>query len=94
MACSTPPRTRGPDGRADGALVFRAYCAPCHGADARRPAGPRQWVLARTVGQRTPAELRATIEQGRGTAMPPWSGRIPPDEIEAVARFVPSLAAP
>lgn len=90
--CTEPARTRDRQGRADGALVFRAYCIVCHGPDGARPAGPERFVLARSIGQRTLEQTRETIAQGRGTVMPPWRGRIADDELEAVARYVHTLA--
>jgi cytochrome c oxidase cbb3-type subunit 3 len=76
--------------RTDGASLFGAFCAACHGArgEGRRYAGASPFPAIGSpdfLGVAPDAFLRATIEQGRaGRRMPAWSekgGGLRPAEI-------------
>ncbi len=61
-AC-TPPDPRTADGTPDGARLYGLHCEGCHGPDGRK--GEPGARLAEARGDE--AELRAAIENGRGT---------------------------
>ena len=68
-----------------GAEVFASKCASCHGQSGGGGAGPK---LAGRVEEVYPdiADQIAVITNGRGS-MPGWGSALPPDQIEAVARY-------
>ena len=78
---------------ADGAAVYKAKCASCHGADG---AG----AMAKKMGSRdlnsadfqktSEADVAAVIAKGKGK-MPGYDGKLSTDEISAVAKYVKSL---
>jgi mono/diheme cytochrome c family protein len=77
----------------DGAAVYKAKCASCHGADG---AG----AMAKKMGSRdlnsadfqktSEADVAAVIAKGKGK-MPGYDGKLSTDEISAVAKYVKSL---
>ncbi len=81
--------TSQPDGAAsgevDGAAVFTASCAGCHGRDGQGGIGPQ---LAGEVVDRFPdiEDQIAVVTDGRG-GMPSFDGRLSPEEIEAVVTY-------
>ncbi|HEY7462711.1 MAG TPA: c-type cytochrome, partial [Gemmatimonadota bacterium] len=81
--------------------VFEGYCTPCHGAggkgDGAAGAGlqppPANFTDSEWKHGGDLASVKTTVENGStGTAMPPWKSILKPEEIEAVARYVISLA--
>ncbi len=78
---------------ADGAAVYKAKCASCHGADG---AG----AMAKKMGsrdlnsadfQKTPdADVVAVITKGKGK-MPGYDGKLTADEITATAKYLKTL---
>lgn len=71
----------------DGAAIYGARCAVCHGADGSGGAGPD----LRGIGEvHTVEEIIAVVTNGRG-AMPAWRDILTPAEIEAVSRYVASI---
>jgi mono/diheme cytochrome c family protein len=102
-ACTTvevadaPAVPIGADGSTDaelvaGRAVWIASCARCHGAAGGGGAGPR--LTGDRIVERFPtdAALVALVASGRG-GMPAFSGRLEPEEIEAVAAYVRTLIA-
>jgi mono/diheme cytochrome c family protein len=86
--------------RSDGASLFGAFCAACHGArgEGKRYAGASPFPAIGNpdfLAVASDAFLRATIEGGRpGRRMPPWGdkgGGLRPDEIGAVVAHLRSL---
>ena len=75
----------GEDGDIDAAALYTRYCSTCHGAHGQ---GGRNGPVAGTSLSR--AELIAVTTDGLGS-MPGYSGRMTPEEIEAVAAFVLAL---
>lgn len=75
-----------------GKEIFQSRCAGCHGSDARGSGkGPGLAANPRLANQ-TRAQLRALIQRGfPDSGMPPID--LPPDELDAVARFVRELNA-
>ena len=75
----------GEGGGVDSAALYTRYCSTCHGAHGQ---GGRSGPIAGTSLSRT--ELIAVTTDGLGS-MPGYSGRMTPEEIEAVAAFVLAL---
>lgn len=78
---------------ADGAEVYKAKCASCHGADG---AG----AMAKKMGSRdlnsadfqksSDAEIEGVIAKGKGK-MPGYEGKISKDDITAVTKYLRTL---
>lgn len=80
---------------ADGAAVYEANCAPCHGMDgkARTPAGKKLGAHDLSESKFDDATIRHQITEGVKTPqgadrMPAFKERLKPEEISAVAEFV------
>jgi mono/diheme cytochrome c family protein len=84
-AGATDTPVDGGSGGVDAAALFTRYCSACHGAHGQ---GGRNGPVAGTLLSRT--ELIAVATDGLGS-MPGYSGRMTPEEIEAVAAFVLAL---
>lgn len=84
----------------DGAKLYEANCAMCHGASGHgdgpaaaslKPA-PRDLVAGKYTHGASEADVAKTIEHGiEGTAMMSYKGTLKVDEIKAVAAHVVSL---
>ncbi len=78
-----------------GADVYAAKCKMCHGADGAPPA-----AMAKSMGikdlksddiqKMSEAEIKAVVEKGKGK-MTGFAGKLTPDQIDAVAKYVKSL---
>jgi cytochrome c551 len=71
----------------DGAAIYQANCAACHGAEGQGGVGPSLQGIGEV---HTVQELAEVITNGRG-AMPAWQGRLTPEEINAVATYVSTI---
>ncbi len=69
----------------DGAAIYRAVCAMCHGKDGKGAYAPR-------VAGLPAAHLRAVLEEGLGRWMPAFAsekgGPLGPAQIEALVRWL------
>jgi mono/diheme cytochrome c family protein len=77
---------------ADGAAIFKAKCAGCHGADGSKamPAmGIKPLNTPATTGK-SDAALFTTVSKGQAK-MPAFAGKLSDDEIKAAVTFVKSL---
>jgi cytochrome c6 len=77
---------------ADGAAIFKAKCAGCHGADGSKtmPAmGIKPLNTPATTGM-SEAALIAIVSNGKAK-MPAFSSRLTADEIKAAVTYVKSL---
>lgn len=77
---------------ADGAAIFKAKCAGCHGADGAKTMaamGIKPINTPATTGKSTDA-LVTVISKGQGK-MPAFAGKLSDDEIKAAANFVKTL---
>jgi cytochrome c6 len=74
---------------ADAAALFASRCAVCHGKDGKgSAAGKKMGVADLAAEQQEPvAEIAADIAKGKGR-MPGFAGRLSPEEIQALARYV------
>jgi cytochrome c6 len=80
---------------ADGAAIFKAKCAMCHGADGSASTGMGKTMGLKPLGspevQKTSdADLTALIANGKGK-MPSYKGKLTDDEIGAVIKYVHTL---
>jgi cytochrome c6 len=79
----------GPALAVDPAAIYAGKCASCHGKDGKgTPAGLKMGAKDLAEEMKEPVkELVEDIEKGKGK-MPAFKGRLTPEEIEAVARYV------
>lgn len=91
---STPIETLSvdPEARAMGERLFAAYCATCHGADARGGVGFPNLTDDDWLYGGDPKSIETTILDGRRGAMPPWGSVLGDEGIEAVTQYVLSLS--
>ena len=80
---------------ADGAAIFKAKCAACHGADGKgdTPVGKNLKVTplgSADVQKLSDADLEKTIGDGKGK-MPAFKTKLSADELKAVVAFVRTL---
>jgi mono/diheme cytochrome c family protein len=85
----------------DGAAVFQAMCATCHGADGRPPSsmvariGVRDLTDAEFRARVTPDMVEQQVRAGSRTKlMPSFEGVLSEPQIAAVAAFVASPRFP
>src|ERR1044071_4943352 len=80
---------------ADGAAVYKAKCASCHGPDGKGETSIGQSMkpksLASAQGEKTSdADLTKTISDGKGK-MPAYKAKLSPDEIKALVAYIRTL---
>lgn len=80
---------------ADGAALFKAKCAACHGADATGQTAVGKTMKIRDfhaadVQKQSDADLTKIIEDGKGK-MPSFKGKLTADEVTAVVKYIRSL---
>lgn len=73
-------------GNADGAAIFAANCAVCHGAQGQGATGPD----IRPLGDADKDRIVKQVTNG-GKSMPPFGSQLSAAEIDAVAAYVMSL---
>lgn len=101
---AAPPATASPRGGSarpggDGAALYAARCASCHGADLRgTDRGPSHLSKVYEPGHHSDASFRAAIANGSRQHhwdfgdMPPVAG-LAPDEVDAVIAYVRAVQA-
>jgi cytochrome c6 len=77
---------------ADGASLYKAKCAMCHGADGtgNTPVGKSMKVKSLSsdeVQKQTDADLEKAISSGKGK-MPSFAGKLSADDLKAVVTFI------
>lgn len=80
--------------------LYMYYCAKCHGVTGlgdgpsvgslRTQAGLNLTILA----SKSDDELLDTISAGKGTDMPPWELRLPPEQRKEIIGFLRQLQKP
>jgi len=80
---------------ADGAAIYKAKCAMCHGPDGAGQTTMGKNLKLRDLGsadvqKQTDAELVKWISDGKGK-MPAYKGKLTADEINAVVTFLRTL---
>jgi cytochrome c oxidase cbb3-type subunit III len=82
-----------PQARAIGERLFLNTCAQCHGSDARGSKGFPNLVDADWLYGGTPAQIEASIKEGRRGVMPPMGAALGSgDDVRNVAEYVLSLS--
>lgn len=100
-----PPAVPTPGAGGDGAALFAAHCAVCHGPTGRGDGPGAGVVLQRLRNFSDPAAMRslqdgylfAIIQKGgsqfgRSNAMPAWGMKLGDDQIHALVRHIRSLS--
>ena len=86
VACLTLP-TAWADATPDSAAIYKSKCAMCHGASGEGKAAMKTAQFPKTLAE---ADILKTLENGKNK-MPSFKGKLTPDEISQVAKFVKSL---
>lgn len=79
----------------DGAAVFKAKCAACHGADGKGDTSMGKAMKLRDLGsddvqKQTDAQLIEITENGKGK-MPGYKGKLTDDQIKQLVSYIRSL---
>ena len=82
-------------GGSDGAAIYQAKCAMCHGPDGAGQTPMGKNLKLRPLGsadvqKQTDAELVKWITDGKGK-MPAYKGKLTPADIDAVVGFIRTL---
>lgn len=82
-------------GGSDGAAIYKAKCAMCHGPDGagQTPMGKNMKLRdlrSAEVQKQTDAELVKWIADGKGK-MPAYKGKLTPADIDALVAFIRTL---
>ena len=80
---------------ADGAAVYKAKCATCHGPDGKGETSIGKSMKLKSlasadVQKTSDAELTKVISDGKGK-MPAYKGNLSADEIKALVAFIHTL---
>lgn len=80
---------------ADGAAVYKAKCASCHGPDGKGETSIGKSMKLRSlasaeVQKTSDADLTKVISDGKGK-MPAYKGKLSADEIKALVAFIRTL---
>ena len=80
---------------ADGAAVYKAKCASCHGPDGKGETSIGKSMKLRGLGSAdvqkiTDADLSKVISDGKGK-MPAYKGKLSADEIKALVAYIRTL---
>lgn len=80
---------------ADGAAVYKAKCASCHGPDGKGETAIGKSMKLRSfasadVQKTTDADLTKIISDGKGK-MPAYKGKLSADEIKALVAYIRTL---
>jgi cytochrome c oxidase cbb3-type subunit 3 len=83
----------------DGAALYAAKCASCHGADAKgdtpvgKAMGVKSLLTPAWAGDDAAAKIATAVRDGVPPKMPPMASKLSDAEIEAVAKAVKDMAA-
>ena len=82
-------------GGSDGAAIYKAKCAMCHGPDGagQTPMGKNMKLRdlrSAEVQKQTDAELTKWIADGKGK-MPAYKGKLTPADIDALVGYIRSI---
>ncbi len=80
---------------ADGAAIFKAKCAMCHGPDGKGETSMGKSLKLRDLGsadvqKQTDADLKKIIEDGKGK-MPAYKAKLAASEADALVAFLRTL---
>jgi cytochrome c6 len=72
----------------DAHTLFASKCAVCHGKDGKgSPAGLKMGAKDLSQTKLSEADIAKTVENGKGK-MTPFKGKLTPEQIEAVAKYI------
>lgn len=79
----------------DGAALFKAKCAACHGADGKGDTSMGKVLKARDLGsadvqKETDAQMTDIIENGKGK-MPAYKGKLTDAQIKDLVKYIRTL---
>lgn len=82
-------------GGSDGAAIYKAKCAMCHGPDGAGQTTMGKNMKLRNLGSadvqaQTDAQLNKWIADGKGK-MPAYKGKLTPADIDALVSFIRTL---
>ena len=77
---------------ANGAAVYKAKCAMCHGADGNKsmPAMGIKPLSSPEIQKQSDAQLIEVVTKGKGK-MPGYGGKLSAEEIKAAVSFIRTL---
>jgi len=70
---------------ADGAAIYKAKCASCHGPDGAGQTAVGKSMKIKDLKDAT--DVKNVVENGKGK-MPAYKGKLAADELDAVVKFV------
>jgi mono/diheme cytochrome c family protein len=81
---------------ADGAADFKARCSACHGANGGGDTAMGKNLKLRDLGsadvqKQSDADLAGIIAKGKGGKMPAYDGKLSPDQITGLVKFIRTL---
>jgi cytochrome c55X len=89
LACLIPLAARAADGDVDqGRDTYQELCAACHGPDMVNPGGLS--FDLRKFPRDDLNRFKASVLNGKGSAMPAWSGRLSDEDIANLWAYVKS----
>jgi mono/diheme cytochrome c family protein len=93
-ASSVQKSDSGAKSQADGAAIFKQRCSGCHGADGKglSSMGTPDFTDPKVLGSLTDQQIVTTIENGKGSVMPAWRGKLSPEDINAAAAYLRSFS--
>lgn len=80
----------------DGAALFTAKCAKCHGANGQGlpkylKKGQKDFTDKKWQKSKSNAQLTTAINNGKGEAMPAWKTKLTVEEIQVLVAYVRTL---
>jgi len=75
------------DATPDGAALYKSKCAMCHGPNGEGKTAMKTVQFPKTLSE---ADIVKTLESGKNK-MPSFKGKLSPDEISQVAKYVKTL---
>lgn len=91
-AADAAPKGQAPQASEATLEVYKAKCQQCHMADGNSPLEPLNFVDATWKHGSSVKEIAKVISEGvPGSAMLPFKGQVPDDQVEPLARYVRSF---
>ena len=83
-------------GRAAASTIFQHKCSSCHGVGGKGILSNKtpDFTNAKVQASLTDQQMLTVIRNGKkGTMMPAWSGKLPDEDLQALARYIRSLGS-
>ena len=92
LALAVVPQLAFADATPDGGALFKAKCASCHGPDGKAQTAVGKAMKIGDLGsadvqKMSDADIAKIIEGGKGK-MPAYKGKLSPDEISQLVKFI------